>query len=78
MDDSDLPPDLRMDWRKHMRAWSEYSDFLNNLKNISLRDAEELDIRGSHAVKEAEISATWFEVLEIAGDNYGAFPAGAY
>lgn len=78
MDDSELPADLQAAWRAHMNAWRDYSAFLDRLKNFSGDDADKRIIRGLHDEKDARITATWFEVLRIAGDNYGAYPANAY
>ena len=78
MDDSELPRDLQIAWRQHMKAWRDYSAFLNNLENLLVDESDKRIIRRLHNEKDARISATWFEVLEIAGENYGAYPANAY
>ena len=78
MDDSALPQDLQIAWREHMEAWRDYSAFLNSLENLSADEMSKLNVRLRYEVKDARISSTWFKVLEIAGENYGAYPAGAY
>lgn len=78
MDDSELPQDLQIAWRQHMKAWQDYSEFLISLENLSADEMSKLNVRLRYEVKDARISSTWFNVLEIAGQNYGAYPAGAY
>ena len=78
MDDSELPPDLKIAWRKHMEAWNNYSDFLNNRKNLSDDELRQPSFRKQHSEKEAQIAATWYKVLRIAGNEHGAFPKNAY
>jgi hypothetical protein len=68
----DLPNDFQIEWREHMKAWREYSDFLNRMKKPSNRGAltqeelEEIDVFHSR-----EITRTWNEVLQTAV-MYGA------
>lgn len=69
MDDGNLPRDVRQAWRKHMRAWKNYAEFL--------KDANDLDYNRSELeIKDAsysdEINRTWYNVLRIS-KNYGAF-----
>lgn len=78
MDDSDLPADLQLAWRAHIKAWRDYSAFLNNLDNASAVETDYFTVRRMYREKDDRITATWFEVLEIAGENYGAYPAGAF
>lgn len=78
MDDSNLPADVQIVWRAHMKAWRDYSAFLNNLESLPSEETKVLDVRQMHREKDARITSTWFAVLEIAGENYGAFPANAY
>jgi hypothetical protein len=78
MDDSELPQDLQIAWREHIEAWRDYSAFLTSLENLSPDEMRKLNVRIQYEVKDARISSTWFKVLEIAGENYGAYPAGAY
>ncbi len=63
----DTPRDFQKAWRKHMKAWRDYSDFLqlsDNKNNIE--DFDRADSRYG-----AEINSTWYEVLRV-GRNYGA------
>lgn len=78
MDDSELPADLQIAWREHMKAWRDYSAFLNSLENLSIEESDKRMLRQQHKEKDARISSTWFKVLKIAGENYGAYPANAY
>ena len=69
---SDLPNDFQVEWRTHMKAWRDYSEFLNRMKKSSNRAA-----LSSEEIKEVDdfhtriINGTWQEVLET-GANYGA------
>ncbi|MDQ4122481.1 MAG: hypothetical protein M3209_13675 [Acidobacteriota bacterium] len=78
MDDSELPHDFQIAWREHMKAWRDYSAFLQSLEDFSIEESDRRAIRKLHKEKDAQITATWFEVLKIAGKNYGAYPANAY
>jgi hypothetical protein len=44
MDESRLPVDFQIAWREHMRAWSEYDEFLQNARNERM-SFEERNIR---------------------------------
>jgi predicted N-acyltransferase len=72
MEADGLPQDFQIAWREHMKAWRDYADFLNEMKNSSARkmlSEEKLDaLETKHS---AEITNTWQEVLRI-GRNYGA------
>lgn len=72
MNVSDLPNDFQFEWREHMKAWRDYSKFLNKMEDSSNRDNwsdDELDeIADSH---NREISSTWQAVLQT-GRSYGA------
>lgn len=66
---NDLPPDFQAAWEKHMTVWQDYSNFLNNMKDIDVNSSEgilRLDNKYSN-----EINATWYEVLRV-GKRYGA------
>jgi hypothetical protein len=67
-----LPPDFQIAWREHIKAWRDYADFLNEMKNSSARKTlseEQLDaLDTKHS---DEITSTWEEVLRI-GRSYGA------
>jgi hypothetical protein len=67
-----LPSDFQTHWREHMKAWRDYSEFLNRMKDSSAQRGwtnEELeavdDFHGS------AIERTWQTVLQT-GVSYGA------
>ena len=68
----DTPRDFQLAWRKHMKAWRDYADFLDKMKKPSARaklsetETDELENNFS-----ADINSTWFEVLSV-GRSYGA------
>jgi len=69
---SHLPIDFQTAWREHMRAWREYSEFLNRTRDSSNRD----NLSGEALEKfeklhSRDINHTWREVLQI-GVEYGA------
>ena len=69
---NDLPSDFQIEWREHMKAWSDYSDFLNRMKksaNSTALTGEEL--QQLEAFHSREIKRTWKEVLQ-SGRSYGA------
>lgn len=67
-----LPSDFKAAWREHMKAWRDYSKFLNKSANISRRNAiSEDEFKEAENRYNAEISRTYEEVLEI-GAGYGA------
>jgi hypothetical protein len=69
---SDLPGNFETEWREHMKAWREYSEFLNRMKDSSNRkgwsDAELKEVDNFHS---REIDRTWQTVLHT-GASYGA------
>lgn len=73
LDASSLPQDFQIAWHKHIDAWRDYSEFLNEMKessadgNISQRKFEVLQDRHT-----GEVNRTWYEVLRISRD-YGAY-----
>ena len=70
-----LPQDFQLAWLKHMRAWHNYSDFLQKARTerMSYDDVRRLENQYNR-----EINQTWFEVLRIA-QRYGSdIPPGAY
>ena len=69
MDVSDLPQDFQIAWQKHIDAWRDYSDFLNERKNSGLTNEDFEEAGDFHT---DEINRTWDEVLQV-GENYGAF-----
>jgi hypothetical protein len=68
MDAGDFPRDFRVAWNDHMKAWYEYSEFVNARKGKTVNptafesESERLD---------AEITRTWNIVLSSAR-KYGA------
>jgi hypothetical protein len=63
---SDLPNDFRVEWRAHMKAWRDYSDFLNRMKESSNRAAlsgEEIEAasRSSRATRHTRQSGYDFD-----------------
>lgn len=68
MNDYDLPADFRASWRTHMKAWRDYSNFLNKLKrsdmNPNYSEFIEMDREYSR-----EINRTWYKTLRI-GKQY--------
>jgi hypothetical protein len=72
MKTSDLPGDFETEWREHMKAWRDYSDFLNRMKIASNRagwsEAELEEVDDFHS---SEINRTWQLVLQI-GASHGA------
>ncbi|MBA3601732.1 MAG: hypothetical protein H0W45_10990 [Acidobacteria bacterium] len=69
---SDLPNDFQVEWRAHMKAWRDYSEFLNRMKKPSIRAA-----LSNEEIKEVDdfhtriINGTWEAVLRT-GASYGA------
>lgn len=67
---SHLPPDFQIKWREHMRAWRDYSNFLNRMK----KHPHKLERERVHHLRyeySREINKTWYEVLRV-GRTYGA------
>lgn len=67
-----LPNDFQVAWREHMKAWRDYSEFLNNMKKSSNQEASSAEeFSDTNEFYNVEISRTWYEVLHI-GETYGA------
>jgi hypothetical protein len=69
---ADLPRDFQAAWDKHMKAWRDYSDFLNEKKDSPQRQEvgnETLSFLENQY--SADINSTWYEVLRV-GRSYGA------
>lgn len=68
MDDTGFPRDFRVAWREHMKAWSDYAEFLQKAKTkrMSLEDFDAMTTEYN-----GEISTTWQETLRI-GREHGA------
>ena len=68
MNDSGLPPDFQFAWRKHMKAWASYSEFLEKADRAGM---DLVDIKRFEDEYTRDINSTWFEVLRL-GALYGA------
>lgn len=70
IEQSDLSPEFKSAWRRHMKAWRDYADFLQAMKISSVRNElgadefSELDVEYNH-----EINQSWFKVLTVASEN---------
>lgn len=72
MKTGELPIDFQTEWREHLKAWREYSEFLNRMKSVSSRKSlttEELREVGNFHNR--EINRTYEVVLQTA-EKYGA------
>ncbi|HEX8289421.1 MAG TPA: hypothetical protein VF556_15575 [Pyrinomonadaceae bacterium] len=66
------PRDFQTAWLKHMKAWRDYSNFLDKMKSSSARaHFSPGEIHELEAGYSADINSTWYEVLSI-GNSYGA------
>lgn len=69
---SDLPSDFQADWHAHMKAWRDYSNFLNRMKKSSNRAAvSREEIKEIETFHNREIERTWDKVLQT-GVMHGA------
>lgn len=71
MNASHLPQDFQNAWRKHIDAWRDYSEYLNDLKKSKSR-IKSNDFYKAEKPYNKEINETWEEVLQI-GRTYGAY-----
>lgn len=65
-----LPRDFQWKWRKHMKAWRNYSNFLNDVKHHP-EDLKDEDVYRTRNELIYEINSTWFNVLRV-GRKYGS------
>jgi hypothetical protein len=65
---SHLPRDFQLRWNEHMRAWRDYSNYLNKAKNSSLEDEDFYQDKNEYLV---DINSTWYSVLRV-GKKYCA------
>ncbi len=72
---SELPRDFQIAWRKHMKAWHDYSNFLNNIESSRYEDSGVESFAGLEAGYMVEIDETWYEVLRVAR-NHGSHVRG--
>lgn len=70
LDDSAIPSDLQNSWRRHMKVWRDYSNFLNENK-ASSGEMSEAEFNEYDREFNLEITRTWYETLQI-GRSYGA------
>ena len=72
LDESTMPQEFQTVWHAHTKAWRDYADFLDLMKNSSTR-AELTDEEAYEMEKpfNSEIAATYYEVLSV-GRSYGA------
>ncbi len=67
-----LPLDFQTKWREHMKAWREYSEFLDRTSNSSNRDNLSSEaFENFEELHSRDINHTWREVLQT-GTEYGA------
>ncbi|MBA3335744.1 MAG: hypothetical protein H0T08_09085 [Acidobacteria bacterium] len=71
MNDSTLPPDFRLAWRNHMKAWREHMDFLDVAKESFFTRNSEGEFFKVFEHQDQEITNTWRKV-EFFGRKYGA------
>ena len=66
------PRDFQSAWRKHMKAWRDYADFLDKMKSSAARaELSELEAAELEVSYSADINSTWQDVLSI-GRSHGA------
>lgn len=62
-----LSPEFKSAWRRHMKAWRDYADFLQRMKNPAVRsNLGEAAFNDFDAEYNNEINQSWSEVLRIA------------
>ena len=67
-----LPRDFRQAWQKHIKAWRDYSNFMNKTADVSTKNSfTPEEIEKAEAQFNQQIDQTYDAVLEIGG-NYGA------
>ena len=71
MDDSTLPPDFRLAWRSHMKAWREHMDFLDAANGYFFTRNSEGEFFKVIELQTQQINDTWRKV-EVFGRKYGA------
>ena len=72
MSAENLPADFQTAWNAHMKAWRDYSEFLNQAAEISSRDDDaDENFSQTDVAHSREINRTWVNVLRI-GRSYGA------
>ncbi|HZH34232.1 MAG TPA: hypothetical protein VEX64_05290 [Pyrinomonadaceae bacterium] len=71
IDETGIPADFQFAWRRHMKAWRDYADFLDETRNLSENQRREMDLDEMDFEKSLEINQSWREVLRTAR-KYGA------
>jgi len=72
IEDDRLPGEFQIAWRAHIKAWRDYADFLENMKDSTVRTTlGKESFKNLDGAYNTEISRTWSEVLRVA-DQYGA------
>lgn len=66
--DAGLPSDFQFAWRRHMKAWSDYSNFLSKAEKAAMNTG---DINRLETEYIREVDSSWFRVLRVAR-TYGA------
>ncbi len=66
MDAKAFPREFRVAWNEHMKAWQDYSEFLNEMKGTKVDRRSFYSESGRFS---AEISRTWEAVLDSARQN---------
>ncbi len=70
LDDSDLPRDFQIVWRKHLKAWRDYTNFVYRSSSKSTFTKNELQNYQSQLDElNSEITSTWIDVLDV-GEIY--------
>lgn len=67
MNDANLPSEFRTEWREHMQAWRNYSDFLNEVSRNKIEKTEFNRLENRYL---KEINSSYNDVLKLA-KTYG-------
>jgi hypothetical protein len=66
------PADFQKAWRKHLKAWRDYANFLDKMEHSSAQtEMSEFEVSELENTYSSDINNTWYEVLRI-GRNHGA------
>ncbi|HQU85843.1 MAG TPA: hypothetical protein PKY59_22085 [Pyrinomonadaceae bacterium] len=66
LETDELPSDFDQAWNAHMKAWRDYTEFLNEMKDPSNTDVSIEKLKRIDAKYGKEINDTWYRVLRIA------------
>jgi hypothetical protein len=75
MDASDLPIEFQYAWGEHMRAWRNYADFLQSVRDYRTGKSD-FDSREKEFIR--DINSTWYRAIRIAEENGADVPESAY